>query len=73
VRSRRRLRGDPLADVAGLHRDAGLSIFELSRVMGASVKTIDKHYGHLARDSEAAIRARLEARAADAAPQAEDA
>jgi hypothetical protein len=32
--------------------------------MGASVKTIDKHYGHLAKDSEDAIRARLEARAA---------
>jgi hypothetical protein len=30
--------------------------------MGASVKTIDRHYGHLARDSEA-IRARLDARA----------
>jgi hypothetical protein len=28
---------------------AGPSIFELSRVMGASVKAIDKHYGHLAR------------------------
>ena len=43
---------------------AGISIFELARVMGASVKTIDKHYGHLARDSEQAIRARLDARAA---------
>ena len=43
---------------------AGVSIFELSRVMGDSVKTIDKHYGHLAHDSEAAIRARLDARAA---------
>jgi integrase len=42
---------------------AGVSIFELSRVMGASVRTIDKTYGHLAHDSEAAIRARLEARA----------
>ena len=31
--------------------------------MGASVRTIDKTYGHLAHDSEAAIRARLEARA----------
>jgi integrase len=41
---------------------AGVSIFELSRLMGASVKTIDKHYGHLARDSEDAIRARLESR-----------
>ena len=36
-----------------------VSIFELSRVMGASVRTIDRHYGHLARDSEQAIRARL--------------
>jgi integrase len=43
---------------------AGISIFELARVMGASVKTIDKHYGHLARDSEQAIRTRLDARAA---------
>ena len=42
---------------------AGISIFELARVMGASVKTIDKHYGHLARDSEQTIRARLDARA----------
>jgi integrase len=41
---------------------AGLSIFELSRVMGASVKTIDKHYGHLARDSEDRLRAALDAR-----------
>jgi hypothetical protein len=31
--------------------------------MGASVKEIDRTYGHLARDSEDAIRARLEARA----------
>jgi integrase len=43
---------------------AGISIFELARLMGASVKTIDKHYGHLAQDSEDAIRARFEARAA---------
>jgi integrase len=41
---------------------AGVSIFELSRVMGASVRTIDRHYGHLARDSEDAIRARLNAK-----------
>jgi hypothetical protein len=41
---------------------SGISIFELARVMGASVKVIDEHYGHLARDSEDAIRARLEAR-----------
>ena len=30
--------------------------------MGASVKTIDDVYGHLARDSEQAFRARLVAR-----------
>ena len=30
--------------------------------MGASAKTIDKHYGHLARDSEQSIRERLDAR-----------
>jgi integrase len=43
---------------------AGVSIFELARVMGTSVKMIDRTYGHLARDSEQAIRARLNARAA---------
>ena len=31
---------------------AGVSTFELSRVMGTSLEMIDKHYGHLARDSE---------------------
>jgi integrase len=51
---------------------AGVSIFELARVMGTSVKVIDKTYGHLARDSEAAIRARLDARGAQAKPHAED-
>jgi hypothetical protein len=30
--------------------------------MGTSVAVIDRHYGHLARDSEDAIRARLDAR-----------
>jgi hypothetical protein len=40
-----------------------VSIFELSRLMGASVKEIDRTYGHLVRDSEDTIRARLEARA----------
>jgi integrase len=42
---------------------AGVSIFELARVMGASVKEIDRTYGHLARDSEDSTRARLDARA----------
>lgn len=43
---------------------AGVTIFELARLMGTSVAMIDRTYGHLARDSEAAIRARLDARAA---------
>jgi integrase len=43
---------------------AGVSIFELARLMGTSVKMIDRTYGHLARDSETAIRTRLEARGA---------
>ncbi|HXV02692.1 MAG TPA: site-specific integrase [Gaiellaceae bacterium] len=41
---------------------AGVSIFELARLMGTSVAMIDRTYGHLARDSEDAIRARLDAR-----------
>ena len=43
---------------------AGVSIFELSRLMGASVSTIDKTYGHLAQDSEPALRQLLSARSA---------
>jgi integrase len=42
---------------------AGVSVFELSRLMGTSVAMIDARYGHLARDSDAAILARLNARA----------
>jgi integrase len=41
---------------------AGVSTFELARVMGTSVQMIDRTYGHLAIDSEDAIRARLDAR-----------
>jgi integrase len=41
---------------------AGVSIFELARLMGTSVKMIDRTYGHLASDSEDAIRGRLDAR-----------
>jgi integrase len=52
---------------------AGISIFELARVMGASVRTIDRVYGHLVRDSEASIRARLDARSGEARPSANDA
>ena len=43
---------------------AGVSIFELARLMGTSVRMIDKTYGHLALDSEESLRARLDARAA---------
>jgi integrase len=42
----------------------GISIFELSRLLGASVTMIDRTYGHYARDSEAGILARLNARSA---------
>ena len=42
---------------------AGVSTFELARLMGTSVAMIDRTYGHLARDSEDSIRLRLEARA----------
>ena len=36
---------------------AGISTFDLSRYMGASLAMIDRHYGHLARDGrEHAIR-----------------
>jgi integrase len=41
----------------------GVSTFELARLMGTSVAMIDRTYGHLARDSEDSIRARLDARA----------
>jgi integrase len=41
---------------------AGVSIFELARLMGTSVAMIDRTYGHLSRDSEKAIRVRLETR-----------
>ena len=41
---------------------AGVSTFELSRVMGTSLAMIDRHYGHLARDSEDSIRLRLNRR-----------
>ena len=42
---------------------AGISTFELSRLMGTSIAMIDRHYGHLTRDAEESMRARLEAKA----------
>ena len=39
---------------------AGISTFDLSRYMGASLAMIDRHYGHLARDGrDHAIKRRL--------------
>ncbi len=40
----------------------GVSIFQLARLMGASVKMIDRTYGHLAHDSEDHLRGLLDAR-----------
>ena len=42
---------------------AGISTFELSRLMGTSLAMIDRHYGHLTRDAEESMRARLEVKA----------
>jgi hypothetical protein len=35
---------------------AGVSIFQLARLMGASTEMIDRHYGHLVPDSEDVLR-----------------
>jgi integrase len=43
--------------------DAGVTLFELARLMGTSVNVIDDTYGHLVRDSHDRVRAALEARA----------
>jgi integrase len=40
---------------------AGVSIFELSRIMGTSAAMLDRVYGHLAHGSADAIRAKLDA------------
>lgn len=43
---------------------ADISMFEVARFMGTSVKVIDLHYGHLVRDSEETARTKLDAYAA---------
>lgn len=43
---------------------ANISMFELARFMGTSAKIIDQHYGHLVRESEDTVRAKLDAYAA---------
>jgi integrase len=43
---------------------AGISLYELSRYMGASVRVLEMHYAHLVRDAEEMARAKLDAHAA---------
>ena len=43
--------------------DAGVTIFELARLMGTSVKVIDDTYGHLVHGSLDRVRAALDQRA----------
>jgi integrase len=43
---------------------ASMPVFILPRVMGCSVQMVERHYGHLAHDSEQTARALLDARAA---------
>jgi integrase len=43
---------------------AGVSVFELARIMGTSVRMIERHYGTLLQGSGNAIRAKLDAFAA---------
>ena len=43
---------------------AGVTTFELSRIMGTSLEMVDRTHGHLARGSAHAIRAKLDAHAA---------
>ncbi len=43
---------------------AGISLYELSRYMGASVRVLEMHYAHLIKDAEDTARAKLDAHAA---------
>jgi len=67
----------PALEAAGLHKRgpyalrhtfasqalaAGVSIFQLARLMGASVEMIDRHYGHLVPDGEDVVRELLSRR-----------
>jgi integrase len=51
---------------------AGISIFDLSRFMGASLAMIDRHYGHLARGGRDHAVALLDAYARDSAAWTSD-
>jgi integrase len=50
---------------------AGISTFELARLMGTSLQMIDRTYGHLTHDSETTILARLNRSGAEMASEAE--
>jgi integrase len=52
--------------------DAGVTIFELARLMGTSVKVIDDTYGHLVHGSLDRVRAALDQRARREAASAEE-
>jgi integrase len=43
---------------------AGISLYELSRYLGASVRVLELHYAHLVPDAEDVARAKLDAAAA---------
>jgi integrase len=43
---------------------AGISLYELSRYMGASVRVLEMHYAHLVKDAEETARGKLDAHAA---------
>jgi hypothetical protein len=72
---------EPLRGICGssahlrhLHTPAGISTFDLSRYMGASLTMIDRHYGHLARNGrEHAIRLLDELSTVDAGGRCVDA
>jgi hypothetical protein len=56
--------------LVALGAGVGVALSKLSRLMGASVETIEAHYGHLKRDSEDSLRALLSARSGDDAAKA---
>ena len=51
---------------------AGVTVFELARVMGTSVRMIEKHYGTLVDGAHAAITDRLDALEAGLEAERED-
>jgi integrase len=51
---------------------AGVSVFELARIMGTSVRMIERHYGTLLQGSGDAIRGKLDAYASSVQEEAAD-